>query len=93
MLIGSDLEKLDEFMISLLTNDEVLDIDQGALRQQATRVGGGTGCEVYAKGMADGSLAVGLSIVRAMMRRRWRIGRREGGGKAAGGRFVAAEGH
>ena len=38
LLIGCDLERLDEFTLGLLTNDEVLAIDQDALGQQAVRV-------------------------------------------------------
>ena len=36
MLIGCDLDKLDAFTLSLLTNDEVLAIDQDALGKPAT---------------------------------------------------------
>lgn len=38
MLIGCDMTRLDEFTLSLLTNDEVLAIDQDPLGKQATRV-------------------------------------------------------
>ena len=38
MLIGCDLEKLDPFTLNLLTNDEVLAIDQDPLGKQATCV-------------------------------------------------------
>ncbi len=38
MLIGCDLERLDAFTLSLLTNDEVIAIDQDALGKPATLV-------------------------------------------------------
>jgi alpha-galactosidase len=60
LLIGCDLEKMDDFTLSLLTNDEVLAIDQDSLCQQAVQVGGQGEGKVYAKALDDGSLAVGL---------------------------------
>jgi alpha-galactosidase len=38
LLIGCDLAKLDPFTLALLTNDEVLDIDQDPLGKAASRV-------------------------------------------------------
>ena len=60
LLLGCDLEKLDEFTLGLLSNDEVLEVDQDALCRQAMQVGGAGDLKVYAKPMDDGSLAVGL---------------------------------
>lgn len=60
LLIGCDLERLDDFTLSLLTNDEVLEIDQDALCQQAIRVASANDLDVYAKPLSDGSIAVGL---------------------------------
>jgi alpha-galactosidase len=60
LLIGCDLEKLDTFTLSLLSNDEVLAVDQDALGKQAVRVAGENGSDVFAKPLEDGSLAVGL---------------------------------
>jgi alpha-galactosidase len=60
LLIGCDMEKFDDFTLNLLTNDEVLDIDQDPLGKQAVRVGGAGDLDVYAKPLEDGSLAVGL---------------------------------
>jgi alpha-galactosidase len=60
LLIGCDLEKLDPFTLNLLTNDEVLDVNQDALCKQATRVAHAGSSDVYAKPLADGSWAVGL---------------------------------
>lgn len=60
LLLGCDLEKLDAFTLGLITNDEVLDVNQDALGKQATRVGRRGGSDVYAKPLDDGSWAVGL---------------------------------
>jgi alpha-galactosidase len=60
LLLGCDLEKMDDFTLSLITNDEVLEIDQDSLCKQAVRVGGEGNLKVYAKPLDDGSLAVGL---------------------------------
>jgi alpha-galactosidase len=60
LLLGCDLEKLDAFTLGLLTNDEVLEVNQDPLCKQATRVAKSGRNEVYAKLMEDGSWAVGL---------------------------------
>jgi alpha-galactosidase len=60
LLIGCDLEKLDAFTLSLLSNDEVLAVDQDALGKQAVRVAGENDLDVFAKPLENGSLAVGL---------------------------------
>ena len=38
LLIGCDLAQLDEFTLSLLTNDEVLEVNQDPLGKQAKRI-------------------------------------------------------
>jgi alpha-galactosidase len=60
LLIGCDMEKMDDFTLSLLTNDEVFEMNQDTLRKQAVHVGGQGDLKVYAKPLDDGSLAVGL---------------------------------
>jgi alpha-galactosidase len=60
LLIGCDLTKLDEFTLSLLTNDEVIDINQDRLGKQAVKVAGSDKQPVYLKQLADGSVAIGL---------------------------------
>ncbi len=59
IIIGAPLETLDPFTLSLLTNDEVLDLDQDPLGLQARdiEVAGG---EVLIKKLSDGTVAVGL---------------------------------
>jgi alpha-galactosidase len=60
LLIGCDMTKMDDFTYSLLSNDEVLEVNQDPLGQQARRVARNGDLEVWAKKMADSSLAVGL---------------------------------
>ena len=60
LLLGCDLEKLDEFTVGLLSNDEVLAVNQDSLGKQATCVDKEDDCRVYAKDLEDGSKAVGL---------------------------------
>jgi alpha-galactosidase len=60
LLIGCDLTALDDFTLSLLSNDEVLAVNQDPLGNQATRVAQDGNLEVWAKSMEDGSKAVGL---------------------------------
>jgi alpha-galactosidase len=59
-LFGSDLAQLDDFTKSLLTNDEVIAVDQDELGRQGHRVSKQRGAEVWARPLADGSIAVGL---------------------------------
>jgi alpha-galactosidase len=60
LLLGCDLTRLDPFTLSLLTNDEVLALDQDALGKQATVVSLQGEAGVMAKDLEDGSKAVGL---------------------------------
>lgn len=60
LLIGCDMTKLDDFTLNLLTNDEVLDVNQDPLGCQAARISKSGPLEIWAKDMEDGSKAVGL---------------------------------
>lgn len=60
LLIGCDLDELDDFTLNLLTNDEVLAVNQDALVKQATRITKDGWAQVFAKPLEDGSWAVGL---------------------------------
>jgi len=60
LLLGCDLAHINDFTLGLLTNDEVLAIDQDSLGRQATQFSNSDGKVVYAKTLADGSIAVGL---------------------------------
>jgi alpha-galactosidase len=60
MLLGADMGNLDAFTIDLLTNDEVLDVNQDPLGKQAGRVAQYDMTEVMARPLWDGTVAVGL---------------------------------
>ena len=60
LILGCDLRKLDPFTFGLITNDEVLDVDQDSLGKQATCVAKDGDINIYAKPLEDGSLAVGF---------------------------------
>jgi alpha-galactosidase len=60
LLIGCDIIDLDDFTKSLLTNDEVIDINQDPLGKQAARIFQKDGFEIWMKELEDGSKAVGL---------------------------------
>ena len=76
LLMGAVMEKMDPFTLSLLTNDEVLAVNQDTLGKGATKVSGprfelpangaapadnpGGNAMVYSKQLDDGTLAVGF---------------------------------
>lgn len=60
LLIGCDMSQLDAFTLSLLSNDEVLAVDQDPLGKQASRIWKDGDLEIWAKDLSDGSKAVGL---------------------------------
>jgi alpha-galactosidase len=60
LLIGCDMTKLDDFTLNLLSNDEVLAIDQDALGKSATCVLKLGDVRVFEKELEDGSRALGF---------------------------------
>lgn len=54
------MEKLDAFTLNLLTNDEVIDINQDPLGKQATCLQTIGDLRIYVKELEDGSRAVGF---------------------------------
>ena len=60
LLIGCDLSQLDAFTHGLLTNDEVLDVDQDSLGQHATCKVKDADTRILVKELEDGSQAVGI---------------------------------
>lgn len=60
LLIGCDMTRMDDFTKNLLTNDEVIDINQDPLGKQASRVYVNGKLEIWVKDLEDGSKAVGL---------------------------------
>lgn len=60
LLIGCDLTRIDDFTFSLLTNDEVLAVNQDPLGKQGVCVSRKGQLEVWTKDLEDGAKAVGL---------------------------------
>lgn len=60
LILSGDMTTLDPFTLSLLTNDEVIAVDQDALVKAARRVAKVGETEVWAKPLEDGGWAVGL---------------------------------
>lgn len=60
LLIGCDLADIDDFTLSLLTNCEVIDVNQDPLGYPAARVSEDENTVVYHKPLEDGSLVVAL---------------------------------
>jgi alpha-galactosidase len=59
LLIGCDMTRLDDFTLSLLTNDRVLAANQDPLGKQARQISNKNYAQVWAKEVEDG-VAVGL---------------------------------
>ena len=60
LLIGCDLTKLDNFTLNLITNDEVIAIDQDPLGKQAVPVFTKGDIQVWKKDLSDGNYAIGI---------------------------------
>ena len=60
LLAGNDLAKMDPATLSILTNREVIRIDQDPLGKQGDRVWSQGPLEIWAREASDGSKAVGL---------------------------------
>ncbi len=60
LLLGADMSQLDAFTIALLTNDEVLDVDQDMLGTAGGRVWKVQKLEVWSRPLWDGTTAVAL---------------------------------
>ena len=60
LAIDCDLEQMDDFTRSLLANDEVIEINQDALCRAAACVAADGKREIWARPLADGSIAAGL---------------------------------
>ncbi|MGC9259129.1 MAG: glycoside hydrolase family 27 protein [Phycisphaerae bacterium] len=60
LLLSCNLEKLNPFTLALLTNTEVLAVDQDELGKQAQRVDRQKFGEIWARPLWDGTVAVGI---------------------------------
>ena len=54
------MTQLDAFTLNLLTNDEVIAVNQDPLGKQAARIYKDGNIEVWAKELEDGSIAAGI---------------------------------
>ena len=60
LVFGGDVTQLDDFTLNVLTNDEVIAVDQDALGKQGTPLTRLGDLEVWIKPLEDGAKAVGL---------------------------------
>jgi alpha-galactosidase len=60
LILSGDITRLDDFTLSLLTNDEVIEVDQDPLGKPGHRVFKNGDLEVWEKLLEDGSYAAGL---------------------------------
>ena len=60
LIFSGDITRLDPFTLSLLSNDEVIEVDQDPLGRPGRRIAKDGDLEVWARPLEDGSLAVGL---------------------------------
>ena len=60
LLLGCDLAQMDAFTHGLLTNDEVLAINQDPLGKQASKVYDGVRYQIWKKELYDGSVAIAI---------------------------------
>lgn len=60
LLLGNDISDMSDFTRSLLTNSEVIAVNQDRLGEQAERIVKDGKKEIWSKPLSDGSMAVGL---------------------------------
>lgn len=60
MLIGCPLDQIDKFTLSLLSNNELIAVNQDPLGRSARLLSDENGVQIWVKPMIDGSYAVGL---------------------------------
>jgi alpha-galactosidase len=60
LIFSGDITRLDDFTLGLLTNDEVIDVDQDPLGKPGKRVAKNGDLEVWVRELEGGSKAVGL---------------------------------
>lgn len=60
LLIGGDIMNMDQFTVDVLSNDDVLAVDQDPLGKAAGRIAKTDSIQVWARPLSDGTMAVGL---------------------------------
>ena len=76
LMLSCRLDQIDTFTLNLLTNDEVLDVNQDPLGRPAQWVERRDGLEIWARPLADGTQAVGLfnrNLERSWMTLNWAV--------------------
>lgn len=59
-IFSGDITRLDDLTLSLLTNDEIIEVDQDPMGKPGYRVSKSGDSEVWMRELEDGSVAVGL---------------------------------
>lgn len=108
MMIGCDLRGADPFTLSLITNDEVIDLNQDELGAAAAKIQGGEDWACWARPLSGGSVAVAMvnlspyeqnvlfCLKKAGMEGTWRVRdlwRQQDEGNATVGYRVSVPGH
>lgn len=60
LLVGCDMSDMDQFTVDLLTNEEVLEVNQDPLGKGAKRIARGDDWEIWARPLWDGTHAAAL---------------------------------
>ena len=60
LMIGCDMSKMDAFTYNLLSNDEVIAVDQDALGKPPKRVKNDENVQIWVKTLSDGGQAIGI---------------------------------
>jgi len=60
LIFSGDITRLDDFTLGLLTNDEIIEVDQDPLGKPGKRAAKTGDCEVWVRELEDGSKSVGL---------------------------------
>ena len=60
LILSCDITRLDNFTLALLSNDEVIEINQDALGNAAHRISYKDDIDIWCKDLEDGSKAVGI---------------------------------
>jgi alpha-galactosidase len=60
LIFSGDIARMDDFTLRLLTNDEIIEVDQDPLGKPGYRVSKDGDLEVWKRELEDGSIAVGL---------------------------------
>jgi alpha-galactosidase len=60
LIFSGDITRLDDFTLGLLTNDEIIDVDQDPLGRPGRRVSKAGPVEIWVRELEDGSRAAGL---------------------------------